>query len=455
MKSIIENTIVRPLKKFYHIAESVFWSVRLGFPSKGLKLIAVTGTSGKSTTAIMIYHVLKQNGFKVGLISTVEAIVGEDKLDTGFHVTTPDAADLQKILHKMKTAGMEYVVIESSSHSIAQGRLGLLKIDFSVFTNIKSDHLDWHGNWNNYAKAKAGLINKLKPNGHLILNRDDKVSYDFLRSYYYSLAKDSKLFVEYSRIAEINQFNQSTNGLGFLYKNTEFSIPIIGEYNLENVLATVKVAEILNIPLDKISVSLKSFNGISGRMEVIQKTPFLVIIDFAHNGDSLDRSLKSIKEIKDIKNIITVLGSAGLRDVNKRAEMGEIAANHSKFIIVTSEDPRTESLFDINSAIISGAEKSGATLVKRFSDSKEYQRFLKEFSKSSLKAESKYIFVFDQESIDSRFDAVDFAIRLADKSDVVITQGKGHEKSLCFGVTEYPFSDHEAVQRALDSLSKN
>src|SRR5258706_504587 len=134
--------LTRFAKKYYHVAQSFFGSVKYSNPAKGLKLIAVTGTSGKSTTATMIFHLLRESGFRVGLISTVGAIAGDETIDTGFHVTTPDPIDLQKILRKMKNKKMDYVVVEASSHSLDQGRFGFMKFDFGVFTNIKRDHLD-------------------------------------------------------------------------------------------------------------------------------------------------------------------------------------------------------------------------------------------------------------------------------------------------------------------------
>lgn len=445
MKSIIEFYIIRRIKKYAHILQSVTQSIKLKNPAKDLKIIAVTGTSGKSSTSTMIYHVLKAAGFKVGLISTVEAVAGDKVIDTGLHVTTPDAKDLQKILFNMKKEGIQYVVLESSSHAIDQGRLGLLKIDFAVFTNIKRDHLDWHKTWENYARAKAGLIKKLKKDGIAVVNIDDHNSYNFLRSYYYSLTKNPLKFIEYSKEKEALNSKESMDGLEFIYKNTKFSIPILGEYNIDNALATIKVAENLGIEVNNISKFFSSFKGLKGRMEIMQKNPFLIIVDFAHNADSLQKSLKSIRDLKGINRVISVFGSAGLRDTEKRYTMGTIAAELSDIVVVTSEDPRTESLFNINSQIIEGAKKGGGKLIKRFVNTDAY----KEFLESRTEIINKSIFAFDQESVLSRFDAIAFAIRIARPGDVVITEGKGHEKSLCFGIIEYPFTDQQAVEEAL------
>lgn len=448
MKGFLEIYFKRPIKRFFHVVQSQTESVKLKGPSRNLKLIAVTGTSGKSTTSSMIFHILKNSGYKTGLISTVEAVAGDKKIDTGLHVTTPDAKQLQQLLRIMVDEGMEYVVIETSSHALAQGRLGLLQLDFAVFTNIKRDHLDWHGTWENYAKAKAGLINKLKPSGKLVLNKDDKQSYDYLRHYYYSLAKSPANFIEYTKNSEVSNLKSSIEGLNFDYQDVKFSVPIIGEYNIENLIAAVKTAELIGISAETAAKALNSFKGVKGRMEVLQTKPFGVIVDFAHNTDSLEKSLQSVRSMNGVKNIISVFGSAGLRDKEKRFTMGEAAAKLSNIVVATSEDPRTESLFEINTKIIEGATQSGAKLVKRFSNHQDYLEYIKDTKNLEL-SEDKLVFAFDQETVDSRFDAIDFALRIAKEGDIVITQGKGHEQSLCFGTTEYPFTDQEAVSRAL------
>ncbi len=448
MKGFLEIYIKRPIKRFFHIVQSQVESVKLKSPSRNLKLIAVTGTSGKSSTASMIFHVLRENGFNVGLISTVEAIAGNKKIDTGLHVTTPDAKDLQNLLGKMYEENIEYVVVETSSHAIAQGRLGLLKFDFAVYTNIKRDHLDWHGTWEEYAKAKAGLIDKLRSNGKLIVNKDDKQSYDYLRQYYYSQTRNPLNFIEYSKVQEVTNVQNTIDGIIFDYSNSKFSIPILGEYNIDNAIATAKVAQQLGVTPVNIAKAFSSFKGVKGRMEVLQTEPFGIIVDFAHNTDSLEKSLQSIRAINGVKNVTAVFGSAGLRDKEKRFTMGEVAAKFSNVVIATSEDPRTESLLEINTAIIEGAIRSGARLIKRFANNQEYIEYISN-PKNLILQDDKLIFAFDQETVDSRFDAIDFALRIAKPGDVVITEGKGHEQSLCFGTTEYPFSDQAAVEKAL------
>ena len=441
---------MRLLKRFYHILQSVLGSLIYGGPARNLKLIGVTGTSGKSTTSTIIYHILKRNGYKVGLISTVGAIAGDKKIDTGLHVTTPDPLQLQKILSEMKKEGMEYVVLETSSHSLEQGRIGLLNFDFAIYTNIKRDHLDYHGTWENYANAKAMLLNKLKHSGVAVINADDEKSYKFLMEYIYN--QDLKVkSILYSPSNEIRNLEESAQGLKFQILNTEFSVPILGTYNADNVLAASKVALEMGLKIEDIASSLINFEGITGRMQIMQSEPSLVIVDFAHNTDSLVRSLEAARKlVKENGKLINVFGSAGLRDVEKRTTMGEASGKLADVTVVTSEDPRTEKLYDINSAIIAGAEKSGAKLIQRFTDHDSYLNYLSDAKNLELIDSGNLIYSFDEETVNSRFDAVDFALKIAKPGDVVITEGKGHEQSLCFGTIEYPFTDQEAVKKALE-----
>ncbi|BCX13668.1 MAG: hypothetical protein KatS3mg085_200 [Candidatus Dojkabacteria bacterium] len=185
------------LKIYWRMLRGALGAIIYRNPSKKLKIIGVTGTSGKSTTANMIYHMLDNSGFKTGVISTVGARVGDVSVDTGLHVTTPNPINLQKLLKVIAQKGAEYVVIETSSQALAQRRIYPIKFDYAVFTNITRDHLDWHKTWENYARAKARLIDLLRPNGRVILNRDDD-SYNFLGKYAKDCGKED-LVVSYSK----------------------------------------------------------------------------------------------------------------------------------------------------------------------------------------------------------------------------------------------------------------
>lgn len=445
----LSNIIPEDLKRRIRIFKSFIGAVRYGFPARKLKLIGVTGTSGKSTTANLIYHILQSSGLSAGVISTVGAMAGNKIVDTGFHVTTPDPIDLQKYLRFMVKRKVKYVVVEASSHALEQGRLGNLNFEMSVFTNIKRDHLDWHKSWLNYASAKAKLADKTIPSGKIILNRDDKDMYNFFSNKLKE--KDFKKMVVTYSMNEILGIDESASGTRFQMNDNVFELPILGLYNVENALAAINVGRELGLSFVQIAESMKTFVGVEGRMQVMKKEPFIVIVDFAHNADSLEKSLVAARKLADSKGrVITVFGSAGLRDVQKRYDMGEISARNADITIVTAEDPRIEKLSDINNQIVEGATKAGGFFVARFANTKEYKDYLENIKDPKFDIRKGSVYVFDEESVNSRFDAIEMAIKIAVPGDVVITEGKGHEQSLCFGETEYPFTDQEAVKRVLE-----
>ncbi|MFS8130742.1 MAG: Mur ligase family protein [Candidatus Dojkabacteria bacterium] len=463
----------RRFKRIYRQYLSLVAARYYGYPANDLKLIGVTGTSGKSTTTSMIYHILKTSGYKVGMISTVGAVAGDKEVDIGFHVTTPDPIDLQKYLKLMKDEGVEYVVLESSSHALDQGRLGFLKFDMAVFTNIKRDHLDYHKTWEEYARAKCRLIDALKIGGTVVFNFDDQRSYKFLKEYIYlrnKLSKQELKEVEYSVSQQLTEAEEGKGFVSYNYKSFKFHVPVIGTYNIENSFAAALASHQIGVTMNKAASALETYKGVAGRMEIIQTNPYFVIVDFAHNADSLERSLDSAKDLLGKKGrLITVFGSAGLRDVEKRSTMGEVAGNLADIIIITAEDPRTEILSEINSEIIKGAESTGAKLIRRFANTEEYNNFIAlgnkledpeiakkagvEMEEEDVTPFETAIYSFDENNTNSRFDAIQFAIRTARVGDVVITEGKGHEKSLAFGLVEFQFTDQEAVKRALEKVT--
>ena len=456
----MKNLIPSFIKNLYRRILFSFACIYYGVNIKESKFIGVTGTSGKTTTSSMIYHLLERNGVNVGLISTVGVKMREKNMETGFHVTTPDPIDLVRYIKELQDENVEYIVLEASSHALAQNRIGGIQFKYSVFTNIAEDHLDFHKTWENYARAKAILIDRLEKEGVLIINKDDSRSFKFLKNY---IRNKNINVIEYS-LDEVSEKKQSIESVTFNYKNNEFNIRILGDYNISNALAAIKVAENFGIEVKKLAKSFSEFKTVQGRMEVFQMNPFMVILDFAHNADSLEKSLETaVKLVKDGGRLISIFGSAGLRDLNKRFEMGRISGEIADITILTAEDPRTEKLFNINSEILRGLESDGAKLVRRFENHKKYLEFLQSFggSENNIKESIPYIqgvenpieveqvYIFDEDTVNSRLDAIDLAMRIADKGDVIITNGKGHERTLAFGSIEYPFSDQKAIKKAL------
>jgi len=402
------------IKNLYHLGIALLAGLFYRFPGRRLILIGVTGTDGKTTTVNLIYHLLKEAGKKVSMVSSVNAVIGQKKYETGFHVTTPDPTDIQKFLSQAVKAGSHYFILEATSHGLEQNRLFASFFNIAVVTNITHEHLDYHKTYQNYLKAKARLFKTAKI---AVLNRDDK-SYSFLLN----LCKKKK-YLSYSLKKEAD----------FNLKNFPFKTDLPGEYNQYNCLAAIAVATTLGIAQEEIKKALKNFKSIKGRMEEIGGGQnFKVIVDFAHTPHSLKNVLQYLKKgQKDGGKLIAVFGSAGLRDKQKRFLMGKIAGKYAEITVITAEDPRTEDLDKIIEKIVQGCLKSGAV----------------ELEKDNFKIKDNNHYF---SRIPDRKEAIDFAIqKLAKEKDIVVICGKGHEKTMCFGKKEYPWSDQKAAREAL------
>lgn len=410
IRRLIPNFLINYAK---HKPTAILANIIYGFPSRKLTIIGVTGTDGKTTTATMLYQILHESGIKVALISTVCAKIGNEEIDTGFHVTSPDHFPLQKLLKKIADKGYTHVVLESTSHGLAQFRLWGIKYYGGIVTNITRDHLDYHKSWENYARAKAILFKNTK---FAILNRDDK-SWEFLNK------KISGKIISYG----------IKNG-DYNLQNTDIELPIIGEYNKLNALAASLAAKELGIDFKKSLQVLNHFTGVCGRMQIMYDKDFKIIVDFAHTPNGLEKALLELKKISKGK-VISVFGCAGLRDKQRR-EMGKVSAQIADITIITAEDPRTEGVEVISNEIADWAEKGGAEKV--------------ESEKLKVKSLQKHVYI----KIPDRQEAINFAIKIAQKSDIVGIFGKGHEKSMCFGDRETAWSDQEAVKKALQKYDK-
>jgi UDP-N-acetylmuramoyl-L-alanyl-D-glutamate--2,6-diaminopimelate ligase len=448
---------IQKAKNLLHLGQAIYANYKYDFPSKKLKILGVTGTDGKTTTTLMLYHILKEENLKVGYISTIGAKIGDQDLDTGLHVTTPDPWMVPKYLDQMVKEGVEYVVLESTSNGFQQNRLWGIEFDGGIITNIKSDHLDYHGTWENYAKAKFQLVKQIKNKGLIVLNKEDKKSFEWIKEQISS----QRLDVNVKEVSSSQTLNikHSIKGLTFVWQSQEFELHLIGKYNLENALGVIALASEI-LPLDVISKHLKTFKSPKGRMEVIKTEPFSVIIDFAHTPNSLESALNSLKELKNSgTKIITVFGCAGMRDKERR-KMGEVAARLSDLVILTAEDPRDEKLSNINNEILEYAKESKGQLAARFKNSEDYEiknlEELKSDMRTTKEAGNTPFFAFDADDISSRKDAISLAIGIAEKGDIVYLTGKAHEESLAFGAEqdEYPWSEHDVVKESLKSLNK-
>src|SRR3972149_5251150 len=266
-----DNPLQR-LKNFYHKLQSIKANLRYGFPARGLKLIAVTGTDGKTTTTSLIYHVLKQSGLNAGYISTIEARIGDKKLDTGLHVTTPDPWDVPRYLALMRKEKTEIAVIEATSSGLQQNRLWGISFDSATITNIKEDHLDYHKTWGNYAAAKFQAVKKLRKGGLAVLNNDDDRSAAWIGRELEKQGLEKKITPKWYSKQDITGLETSFAGMSFVYEGNRYQVPLIGSYNIENTLAAINIC-LRYLKPAQIASALKSFPTPKGRMEVIQREP--------------------------------------------------------------------------------------------------------------------------------------------------------------------------------------
>ena len=399
------------------------------FPSRKMTLIGVTGTDGKTTTVNLTYAILRVAGINAGMISTLNARIGEEENDTGLHTTTPDPPDVQTYLARMVEAGATHAVLEITSHGLAQHRVAGCDFDVVAVTNVTHEHLDFHGTLSAYQQAKASLFEGLtrsfrKPGVDkvAVLNRDDD-SFRYLspipadRQVIYSLSASTDVTASDVHFApDCTRFTLHTPA-----GEMPIETALVGAFNVGNVLAAASVAVALDLSPEAIAAGVAAVPEVPGRMERIEEgQDFLTIVDFAHTPNALQRALETARTMADDGGrVIVVFGCAGLRDREKRTMMGRIAGKLADLVIITAEDPRTESLEEImaeSAAAATAAGKRAGMNLWRVPD---------------------------------RGEALRFACHEARKGDVVIACGKGHEQSMCFGTTEYPWDDREAMRRAL------
>jgi UDP-N-acetylmuramoyl-L-alanyl-D-glutamate--2,6-diaminopimelate ligase len=423
-------------------AETLAWlsAAWYGFPSRQLIMIGVTGTNGKTSTVDLVLGILRAAGCQTGMISTLKAMIGDYQEPLELHVSTPEAPVVQRYLRRMVDAGMTHCILETTSHGLAQHRVTGVEFDIAVITNITHEHLDYHGSFEAYAQAKERLFHNVaandptlhKPEPVLktaVLNHDDS-SYPRLaaiaapRQFSYSL---------YNLAADLHVTDLVTDpaGSSFILHLDGLVLPIrsplLGIFNVANILAAAGTGLALNLPPKTIQAGLQAVGQIHGRMHQIQRgQEFIVHVDFAHTPDGLEKAIQAARGILEQMGgngrIITIFGSAGKRDPEKRRMMAEISSQLAERTILTAEDPRTESLDDILAAMAAGCLGQGGV---------EGQTFWR---------------------IPDRGQAIYFALGLARPEDFVLVCGKGHEQSMCFIATEYPWDDIQATEAALDAF---
>ncbi len=421
---------------FKHLPVAILVNLIYWFPARKMNLIGITGTDGKTTVSLLIHHILNYIGINTGLISTIETKIKNLTIPTGLHVTSPHPFKLQKFLKMMLKNDIQWVVLETTSHGLDQHRFWGLKFKIGILTNLSHEHLDYHKTFVSYLDSKL----KLFQNSEIaIINKDDP-SYTKVADRLKKMKKKMITFaIKNAADLKAEKIKLTPRGTNFLLSynlhrrenKILISSPLIGEFNVLNQLAAIGAVLTTGLAdLTQVKEAIEKFLPPKGRMEEIPNNRGIkIIIDFAHTPNGLQQVLSTFRKVYPSKRLIVVFGCAGLRDIQKRPIMGKIAAQLADILVLTSEDPRTENPLTIIQQIAQGCRQAG---IKRLSTKKEY-----------FNQKGYYI-------LENRQQAINFAIRnLAKEQDIVLLCGKGHEKSICYGKTEYPWSEHQAVKIAL------
>lgn len=393
------------------------------YPGKKMRMIGVTGTNGKTSSTYMLRDILRKTGYKVGVIGTIKIMIEDEEMP--IHNTTPDVIDLQEILDKMYKQNIDYVVMEVSSHALDMNRIAGCEYDTAMFTNLTQDHLDYHKTMENYALAKAKLFDSLsapnlvKSNKNAVINLDDELGSKTMIEHTkcnlitYGIKNDAVLK------AENVEIKASGASFDVKYKDdcVHFDLKVTGMFNVYNILGVIGVALAEKISFDIIKETLEAFEAVAGRFELVrQGQDFSVIVDYAHTPDGLENVLKTAREIAK-KRLIVVFGCGGDRDRTKRPIMGRIAAQLADVVIATSDNPRTEDPEFILSEVEAGVLPA---LHGNF-----------------------------HEKITDRKTAIFRAIELAQKDDIVLIAGKGHENYQILKTGTIHFDDKEVAIEAI------
>ncbi len=387
-----------------------------GEPSKHLKLVGVTGTNGKTTIATLLYNMFRKFGYKCGLLSTVCNYI-EDEAIPADH-TTPDPIELNYLLSKMVQAGCDYAFMECSSHAIAQKRIGGLKFAGGLFTNLTRDHLDYHKTFENYRDAKKAFFDGLDKDAFAITNADDKNGA--------IMVQNTKAQVKTYSTRSMADFRARIiechfEGMYLEINGREVGVQFIGKFNVSNLLAVYGAAVMLGKAPEDILVVLSTLKSVAGRLEPIRSAEGVTaIVDYAHTPDALENVLNAIHEVLDGKGgqVITVCGAGGNRDKGKRPLMAQEAVKQSSRVIITSDNPRFEEPQDIINDMLAGLDQ---------------------------KQMKKVIAIVD------RKEAIKTAAMLAQKGDVILIAGKGHEDYQEIKGVKHHFDDREVVREIFQS----
>lgn len=395
-------------------------------PSRKLRMIGVTGTNGKTTTTYLIKAILEEAGYKVGLIGTIQSLIGQQAIPV--KNTTPESLDLQCLLRKMVDEKIDYAVMEVSSHALSIGRVAGCEYDTAIFTNLTRDHLDFHMTFENYAAAKAILFAGLGKEAYkkgektAVINLDDHYG-SFMVDH--TAAKVMTYGIQQTSLIRAENVQVTARGTSFIAAMPKGEIPlqlkITGMFNVYNTLAAIGAGLAEGISPEVIKQALEKFISVAGRFELVEEgQDFAVVVDYAHTPDGLENILQTAQRFVQGK-IIVVFGCGGDRDRAKRPMMGALAARYADFVVITSDNPRSEEPFSIMREIETGLCEAGAHA-------------------------DHYVMIAD------RKDAIREALHRAQPEDIVLIAGKGHETYQILKERTIPFDDREVAREILKEM---
>lgn len=426
VKKLIPRQLFKSIEPYGHLGEAVLFNVINGFPAHGLKVIGVTGTNGKTTTAFLIHRMLHEAGYKVGLMTTVAYGAGMDIKPQVTHMTTSSVPVLHKRIKELKAQGIEWLVLETTSHALAQHRVWGVPYTISVLTNITHEHLAYHGTFERYVSAKRMMFeqtNRNKKGMQLgVINADDPNAENFA-----SAVNNTLMYGMEQGDIIARDVKMSPNGVAYIAtiegKDYHIDCRLPGSFNVYNSLAAVCVGHAVGLSKQQVEQGIAVLEGVEGRMTRIDEgQDFNVIVDYAHTPDSFEKLFNDLRPVVR-GNIIAVFGSLGGGDKGKRPLQGEIAGRFADEVILTQEDDRDENPEAIMNDIALGAEKAGKV------------------------REKDLFFIHD------RTQAIQFAMNHAKAGDTVLLLGKGHEKTQEDARGEHPWNEEATARKAIQSRS--
>jgi len=434
MKELLKRLAGKKLLSFYHYLKASAAAFLYGYPSEQMLVVGVTGTKGKSTTANFLWAGLTGVGLKTGMIGTANIKIGSSEFLNTYRMTMPSPFVIQRTLRKMFNMGCQAVVVETTSQGIMQFREKGINYDILIFTNLTPEHIESHGSFENYRAAKQKIFKNLNASPRkalknlgkipkvIIVNADSPEAQNFLK-----FPADKKLTYGFKNDVNVRatDVKENRDGVHFNWNGRGIDLKTLGAFNVYNVLPVLAVGEILNFDLDRLIKGIEGLSIVPGRMEILEREPFYVIIDYAHEPASMRQALTAVRKIiSSGRRIVVLMGAmGGDRDKQKRPTLGSIGAQLADYVVISNEDPVDEDPMKIISEIASGALKKG-------------------------KIDGENLF-----RIKDRREGIIKCLKLARPGDAVIITGKGSEQSILVGSKRIPWDDRAVTRQELTKLA--